>query len=170
MKPFFSSDQVFISSFRGFSNHRFLCENIFFVNRFIFNAFVNFFIERCYAVDVNFIVFLEKNSGPLFQSRVKSQNYGETQFSIPNATSFSLFLSPNVFFSIYKTSAKTALNSPHIAFQRSGYWFRLNLSRILRWKLILPVTVSGALDLIFSLSRVFFTSESLKCIYMSTLL
>lgn len=35
------------------------------------------------------------------------------QLSLPNATSLSLFLSLNVFFSMYKTSAKTVLRSTH---------------------------------------------------------
>ena len=69
------------------------------------------------------------------------------QLSLPNATSLSLFLSLNVFFSIYKTSAKTVLRSTHEPYQ----WSTSQSAELA------ALMVSRSLDLVIAYRVLFFS-------------
>ena len=69
------------------------------------------------------------------------------ELSLPNATSLSLFLSLNVFFSIYKTSAKTVLRSTHEPYQ----WSTSQSAELA------ALMVSRSLDLVIAYRVLFFS-------------
>ena len=82
-----------------------------------------------------------------------------TRLSVPNANRW-LSLGGLIFFSIYKTSAKTALRSTHEPYQWSrSHWFWSSSPTV---GLLM---VSRSLDLVISC---FYSSVSLMCILMTT--